>query len=45
MIFSKKRYYGNKYEFSTTKYKPTSMGIIMKRRDNAPIVKDIWRYC
>ena len=42
MIFSKKRYYGNKYEFSTTKYKPTSMGIVMKRRDNAPIVKDIY---
>lgn len=42
MIFSKKRYYGNKYEFSTTIYKPTSMGIVMKRRDNAPIVKDIY---
>lgn len=42
MIFSKKRYYGNKYEFSTTKYKPTSMGIVMKRRDNALIVKDIY---
>jgi DNA polymerase delta subunit 1 len=42
MIFSKKRYYGNKYEFSTTEFKPTSMGIVMKRRDNAPIVKDIY---
>ena len=41
-IFSKKRYFGNKYEFSTEKYKQTSMGIVLKRRDNAPIVKDIY---
>lgn len=41
-IFSKKRYFGNKYEFSVDKYKQTSMGIVLKRRDNAPIVKDIY---
>lgn len=41
-IFSKKRYFGNKYEFSTEDYKQTSMGIVLKRRDNAPIVKDIY---
>ena len=41
-IFSKKRYFGNKYEFSTENYKQTSMGIVLKRRDNAPIVKDIY---
>ena len=42
IIFSKKRYVGNKYEFSTTKFKQTSMGIVLKRRDNAPIVKKIY---
>jgi DNA polymerase elongation subunit (family B) len=41
-IFSKKRYFGNKYEHSISKYKQTSMGIVLKRRDNAPIVKDIY---
>jgi DNA polymerase elongation subunit (family B) len=41
-IFSKKRYFGNKYEHSTQKYKQTSMGIVLKRRDNAPIVKTIY---
>ena len=41
-IFSKKRYFGNKYEHSTEKYKQTSMGIVLKRRDNAPIVKTIY---
>ena len=42
MIFSKKRYVGNKYEYSPDKFKQTSMGIVLKRRDNAPIVKDIY---
>jgi len=42
IIFSKKRYVGNKYEFSPDKFKQTSMGIVLKRRDNAPIVKDIY---
>ena len=41
-IFSKKRYFGNKYEFNLEKYKQTSMGIVLKRRDNAPIVKTIY---
>ena len=41
-IFSKKRYFGNKYEHSSEKYKQTSMGIVLKRRDNAPIVKTIY---
>ena len=42
IIFSKKRYVGNKYEFNTKKYKQTSMGIVLKRRDNAMIVKEIY---
>lgn len=41
-IFSKKRYFGNKYEHNTEKYKQTSMGIVLKRRDNAQIVKTIY---
>ena len=41
-IFSKKRYFGNKYEFDLDNYKQTSMGIVLKRRDNAPIVKTIY---
>jgi DNA polymerase delta subunit 1 len=41
-IFTKKRYIGNKYEEDVTKYKQTSMGIVLKRRDNAPIVKEIY---
>ena len=41
-IFSKKRYFGNKYEHSIKKYKQTSMGIVLKRRDNAPVVKTIY---
>lgn len=41
ILFSKKRYIGNKYEFDTGEndYKETSMGIVLKRRDNAEIVK------
>ena len=42
VLLSKKRYVGNKYEFNTKKYKQTSMGIVLKRRDNADIVKDIY---
>ena len=41
-IFSKKRYFGNKYEHNPEKYKQTSMGIVLKRRDNAPVVKTIY---
>ena len=42
IIFSKKRYVGNKYEGSAISYKQTSMGIATKRRDYAPIVKNIY---
>ena len=42
ILLSKKRYVGNKYEFDTKKYKQTSMGIVLKRRDNADIVKVIY---
>ena len=41
MILTKKRYVGNKYEFDSNKYKQDFMGIVLKRRDNAPIVKEI----
>ena len=39
IIFSKKRYVGNKYEDSVDEFKETSMGIVLKRRDNAPLLK------
>lgn len=39
IIFSKKRYVGNKYEESPDEFKETSMGIVLKRRDNAPLLK------
>jgi DNA polymerase elongation subunit (family B) len=42
IIFSKKRYVGNKYEESTEHYSQTSMGIATKRRDYAPLVKVIY---
>lgn len=41
MIISKKKYVGNKYEEDYTKFYQDSMGIVLKRRDNAPIVKEI----
>lgn len=41
LIASKKRYVGNKYEFDPNKYKLDFMGIALKRRDNAAIVKEI----
>ena len=40
-ILSKKRYVGNKYEFNKDKFKQNSMGIVLKRRDNANIVKRV----
>ena len=40
-ILSKKRYVGNKYEFDPNSYYQNSMGIVLKRRDNANIVKKI----
>jgi len=40
-IFSKKRYVGNKYTEDDKEYTMTSMGIVLKRRDNAMIVKRV----
>jgi DNA polymerase elongation subunit (family B) len=42
IIFSKKRYVGNKYEESPEHYSQNSMGIATKRRDYAGIVKVIY---
>lgn len=41
-LLSKKRYDGMLYEFDPNKCKLKSMGNVLKRRDNAPIVKDIY---
>lgn len=38
-ILTKKRYVGNLYETNPNKFYQKSMGIVLKRRDNAPIVK------
>jgi len=45
VLFSKKRYCANKYEFDDQHYKMNSMGIVLKRRDNANIVKKIYGGC
>ena len=44
ILFCRKRYVGMKYEEdpSPKKAKRMSMGIVLKRRDNAPIVKDVF---
>ena len=42
LIFSKKRYAGNMYENNADDYVHKYMGIALKRRDNAPIVKTIF---
>jgi DNA polymerase elongation subunit (family B) len=42
ILFSKKRYCANKYEHDINKFKQVSMGIVLKRRDNANIVKKIY---
>ena len=42
ILFSKKRYVGNLYETDINKFKQKSMGIVLKRRDNANIVKKIY---
>ena len=43
ILISKKRYTGDKYELKADKPKErTSMGIVMKRRDNAAIVKYVF---
>tara|TARA_B100001093_G_scaffold519979_1_gene611825 strand:- start:10733 stop:14452 length:3720 start_codon:yes stop_codon:yes gene_type:complete len=41
-LLSKKRYTGMLYELNPEKCKRKSMGIVLKRRDNAPIVKDVY---
>ena len=41
-LLSKKRYVGMLYELDPNKCKRKSMGIVLKRRDNAPIVKDVY---
>jgi DNA polymerase elongation subunit (family B) len=40
LLLSKKRYVGMLYEKDPNKCNRNSMGIVLKRRDNAPIVKD-----
>ena len=42
ILFCRKRYVGMKYEEDPTKCKRASMGVVLKRRDNAPIVKDVF---
>jgi len=42
ILFCRKRYVGMKYEEDITSCKRMSMGIVLKRRDNAPIVKDVF---
>jgi DNA polymerase elongation subunit (family B) len=41
-LLSKKRYIGMLYEDDPNKGKRKSMGIVLKRRDNSPIVKDVY---
>ena len=41
MILKKKKYVGNKYEEDENKCKLSYMGIVLKRRDNANIVKKV----
>jgi len=45
ILFSKKRYCAMKYEFDDEHCKFNSMGIALKRRDNAQIVKHIYGGC
>tara|TARA_B110000881_G_scaffold75674_1_gene65916 strand:- start:3027 stop:7061 length:4035 start_codon:yes stop_codon:yes gene_type:complete len=42
ILLSKKRYVGMKYEYSVDKCKQTCMGIVLKRRDNAKILKFVF---
>ena len=41
ILLTNKKYVGNKYEMDSNKYKRDFMGIVLKRRDNAPIVKEV----
>jgi DNA polymerase delta subunit 1 len=42
ILFCRKRYVGMLYETDVTKCYRKTMGVALKRRDNAPIVKDIF---
>ena len=42
ILLSKKRYIANKYEFDVDHYKQSSMGVVLRRRDNANIVKTVY---
>jgi DNA polymerase elongation subunit (family B) len=42
VLLSKKRYVGNAYGKDDKKFKQQSMGIVLKRRDNAGIVKELY---
>lgn len=42
ILFCRKRYVGMMYEDDINKCKRKTMGVALKRRDNAPIVKDIF---
>ena len=42
ILFCRKRYVGMKYEDDIHKCKRMTMGVALKRRDNAPIVKDVF---
>lgn len=42
LLLSKKRYVGMLYEHDINKCKRKEMGIVLKRRDNAPCVKDCY---
>jgi DNA polymerase elongation subunit (family B) len=42
ILLSKKRYVGMLYETDIERCVRKSMGIVLKRRDNAPIVKDVY---
>ena len=42
ILFSKKRYVGHLYEEDPESYKQKSMGIVLKRRDNADVVKHVY---
>jgi DNA polymerase elongation subunit (family B) len=42
ILLSKKRYVGMLYETNPEECERKSMGIVLKRRDNAPIVKDVY---
>ena len=42
IILSKKRYIGNLYEHDPKKFKQKSMGVVLKRRDNASILKHVY---